>query len=188
MRGCKNSIIHKAVFILWIRTALCMISTNSEGNRQGSPNLELIIKNYQQRRQRRTATLMEERGGCQPPVCRPHKRTGSSVLRCPLPIPMRQISLCPGRAPLGSAKRHSQRLWRRARWPESQRRARAGRRHDGAVYPERTVNEPSSHQSGFHKDESEGTYDWILDEFACPPLRLRARLDLPENYEQIKTL
>ena len=61
-------------------------------------------------------------------------------------------------------------------------------RHDGAVYPERTVNEPSSHQSGFHKDESEGTYDWILDEFACPPLRLRARLDLPENYEQIKTL
>lgn len=101
---------------------------------------------------------------------------------------MRQISLCPGRAPLGSGKRHSQRLWRRARWPESQRRARAGRRHDGAVYPERTVNEPSSHQSGFHKDESEGTYDWILDEFACPPLRLRARLDLPENYEQIKTL
>ena len=62
MRGCKNSIMHKAVFILWIRTALCMISTNSEGNRQGSPNLELIIKNYQQRRQRRTATLMEERG------------------------------------------------------------------------------------------------------------------------------
>lgn len=32
------------------------------GNRQGSPNLELTIKNYQQRRQRRTATLMEERG------------------------------------------------------------------------------------------------------------------------------
>lgn len=39
-----------------------MLSTNSEGNRQGSPNLELTIKNYQQRRQRRTATLMEERG------------------------------------------------------------------------------------------------------------------------------
>ena len=102
-----------------------------------------------------------------------------SAVRCPLPIPMRQISLCPGRAPLGSAKRHSQRLWRRARWPESQRRARAGRRHDGAVYPERTVNKPSSHPSSFHKDESEGTYDWILDEFACPPLRLCARSNRP---------
>ena len=56
---------------------------------------------------------------------------------------------------------------------------RAGRRHDGAVYPERTVNEPSSHQSGFHKDESEGTYDWILDEFACPHLRLCARPNGP---------
>lgn len=52
---------------------------------------------------------------------------------------------------------------------------RAGRRHDGAVYPERTVNKPSSHQSSFHKDESEGTYDWILDEFACSHLRLCAR-------------
>ena len=29
-----------------------MLSTNSEGNRQGSLNLELTIKNYQQRRQR----------------------------------------------------------------------------------------------------------------------------------------
>ncbi len=101
---------------------------------------------------------------------------------------MRQISLCPGRAPLGSAKRHSQRLCGWARCACGKLPALTGGGYDGAVYPERTVNKPSSHQSSFHKDESEGTYDWILDEFACPPLRLRARLDLPENYEQIKTL
>ena len=46
-------------------------------------------------------------------------------------------------------------------------------------YPERTVNKPSFHQSSFHKDESEGTYDWILDEFACPPLRLCAWSNRP---------
>ena len=44
---------------------------------------------------------------------------------------------------------------------------------------ERRVNKPPSHQSSFHKDESEGTYDWILDEFACLPLRLRARSNGP---------
>ena len=62
---------------------------------------------------------------------------------------------------LGDAKRHPQRLCGWARCACGKLQALAGGGYDGAVYPERTVNKPSSHQSSFHKDEFEGTYDWI---------------------------